>query len=204
MFLKHYYYQKYPYLNYNFHDYDGKYIMFSIPPEMLISAFKNKIGRAPKTFFDCGAATGEIVWRAGKLGMNARGIDVKRYPYQTAQLEDLFKQGKIKICSILDHEPVGDDLVFCNGTLTYFGENDISRVLEKFRNCGMLCAIHNTAEDVEAAQKQNCILSTCSRLRLVQTREWWLKTFDKNGYTTDYNSDLQCFCAVPRQQAKEH
>ena len=58
MFHRHYYYQKYPYLNYNYRDHDGGYTMFSVPPELLAAAFAQKMGYAPKTFFDCGAATG--------------------------------------------------------------------------------------------------------------------------------------------------
>ncbi len=57
----HYYYQKYPYLHYNYLDTDGVWTMFSIPPKMLMDEFVNKFGYKPKIFFDCGAATGVIV-----------------------------------------------------------------------------------------------------------------------------------------------
>jgi hypothetical protein len=199
MMTEHYYYQKYPYLNYDFRDYNGLGRMFSVPPELLVSTFLRKFGRSPKTFFDCGAAIGEIVWRASKLGLDARGIDIKRYPYQNAQLADLFTKGKITICSILNHKPVKADIVFCNGTLTYFTENDIPRVLEKFHDSGMLFAIHNTTEDIEAANAQNCTLSRYPHLRLTRPQSWWTETFDKNGFETEYNTTLQCFCATPRK-----
>ena len=201
MFHRHYYYQKYPYLNYDYRDHDGKYIMFSIPPELLAAAFAQKMGYAPKTFFDCGAATGEIVWRAEKLGMDARGIDIRKYPYQNAKLADLFIKEKIKICSVLDCQPITSDLVFCNGTLTYFDEDTLPHVLSKFNQSKTLYAIHNTTEDIAAARANHDILSTCSRLRLVRPQDWWMETFDKNGFDTEYNSHLQCFCATPR---KEH
>ena len=123
--MSHYYYQKYSYLNYNYRDTDGLWTMFSIPPEMLATEFANTFGQPPKTFFDCGAATGVIVYKAQILGMDARGIDIKKYPFQFSYLEELFESGKIQIKSILDCEPVHADLAYCNGTLTYFTEHEL-------------------------------------------------------------------------------
>ena len=226
----HYYYQKYPYLHYSYWDTDGSYVMFSIPPELLAMAFTFKFGYAPKTFFDCGAATGEIVLRALRAGMDARGIDIKIYPKQPSkgdfdcgvasqemaysikniknrinasarngvELSDLFDSGRIQIKSIMDCKPITADLAYCNGTLTYFTEQQLPRVLKKFRNCKMLCAIHNTTEDVNAAREMGYELTTCNRPRLIQPRDWWIETLSKNGFDTEYNPYLRCFHAIPK------
>lgn len=198
--MSHYYYQKYPYLHYNYRDTDGLWVMFSIPPKMLAAEFQNVFGVAPKTFFDCGAATGVIVYKAQILGMDARGIDIKKYPFQFSYLEELFESGKIQIKSILDCEPVHADLAYCNGTLTYFTEHELPRVLAKFRECRMLCAIHNTAEDVDVARKNGDELTTCNKPRLIRPRQWWMETFEKNGFAPHYNDALRCFMVTPYGQ----
>ena len=193
-----YYFTKYPFLHYWFKDFDGRYIMFSVPPEMLVYDFIERFGTKPKTFFDCGAAVGEIVYLAEKFGLSASGIDIKKYPYQNPQLEELFQSGKIQIKSILDCEPIKADLAYCNGTLTYFTEKEIPNVLKKFANCKMLVSIHNTTEDVEAARKQGEELLTCNKPRLIKPRDWWIKTFAKNGFDTEYNKQTQCFYSIPK------
>ena len=193
----HYYYQKYPYLNYSYRDTDGPWTMFSIPPKMLMTEFVNKFGQKPKSFFDCGAAIGVIVMMAQRLGMDARGIDIKNYPYKPSNLEELFTSGKIQIKSILDCEPIMADIVFCNGTLTYFSEQELPNVLDKFRNSKMICAIHNTTEDVAAAAANGDILTTCNKTRLIKPQNWWINTFTKNGFNVKYAEHIRCFCAVP-------
>lgn len=203
--MAHYYYQKYPYFDYTYRDTDGLYTMFSIPPKMLAAEFQKTFGVAPKSFFDCGAATGVIVYEAQKLGMDARGIDIKKYPYQhgfLGELERLFDRGKIQIKSILDCEPVHTDLAYCNGTLTYFTERELPLVLSKFRECKMLCAIHNTTEDVEVARKNGDELLTCNKTRLIRSQQWWMENFNKNGFITKYNDALGCFVMTPRGHSR--
>ncbi|MBR5354721.1 MAG: hypothetical protein IK122_01170 [Alphaproteobacteria bacterium] len=194
----HYYYKKYPYLQYDYKDADGFWTMFSVPPAILASAFLKHFDYYPRTFFDCGAATGEIVYRAEKLGMIATGIDIKRYPYQNENLGKLFTDGKIQIKSILDCEPIRADLAFCNGTLTYFSENELSQVLEKFQASKMLIAIHNTTEDVNAARKQGDKLLTCNKPRLIRKRDWWINTFVDNGFSAEYDKLTRCFYVLPK------
>lgn len=194
----HYYFKKYPFLNYDYTDFDGLYTMFSVPPEMLVDAFTKRFKTVPEKFFDCGAATGEIVLRATNLGMLATGIDIKQYPYQNPQLDKLFKSGKIQIKSILDCEPIKADLIFCNGTLTYFTEHELQNVLSKFTNCTMVASIHNTVEDVIAARKQGNELLTYKQPRLIRPRDWWIKTFADNNFITEYDTKIQCFLSMPR------
>lgn len=212
-----YYAQKYPYLNYPFCDEDGKWIMFSVPPKMLANVYKSYYGKKPKTFFDCGAATGVIVQMALNYGMDAHGIDIKEYPtFQPTQkivikggtcraedipgnLADLYKTGRIQIKSILDCKPILADLAYCNGTLTYFDETTLPIVLSKFNKVNMLCAIHNTTEDIKAAKKQGEKLSTCNTVRTTKTNDWWIKTFEANGFKAWINHQLGCFVAVPQR-----
>lgn len=194
----HYYYKKYPFLHYSYVDYDGRWTMFSVPPDLLSAAFVQRFNYKPKTFFDCGAATGEIVYRAQMLGMDAHGVDVREYPYQNPQLAKLFVDKKIDIKSILDCEPINADLAYCNGTLTYFSESELPSVLKKFSGCKMLVAIHNTTEDIIAAESQGDILTTCNKLRLIKPHNWWMNTFENNGFNTEYDKNIQCFCAMFR------
>lgn len=198
--MKHYYYQKYPYLNYPFLDEEGDaWMMFSIPAYRLARMYESRIGRAPKSFFDCGAATGEILRQAEDMGIQASGIDIKQYqiPVRNAYL---FKSGQIQIRSILDCAPVKADLAYCNGTLTYMNTHTLPLALEKFKNVGMLITIHNTTEDVIAARKQGDELLYCCEPRLIKPRDWWMETFDKNGFMVDFDNEHQCFCAIPKQQ----
>jgi len=193
----HYYYEKYPFLQYKYED-DGQWIMFSVPPAILASAFLQHFHSYPKTFFDCGAATGEIVYRAEKLGISATGIDIKKYPYQNKKLEKLFADGKIQIKSVLDCKSIKADIAYCNGTLTYFSEKEIPVVLKKFQTCKMLTAIHNTTEDVAAAKKQGDKLLTCNKPRLIRNRDWWINTFVDNGFSAEYDKLTRCFYAFPK------
>ena len=215
--MKCYYTQKYPYLQYRFCDTDGCWLMFSIPPKMLARVYKSHYGKKPQTFFDCGAATGVIVQMALNCGMDAYGIDIKKYPTfqptnqssiqsgviviknNPVNLNDLYKTGRIQIKSILDCKPIKSDLAYCNGTLSYFDEKTLPMVLSKFQNVDMLCAIHNTTEDIETAKKQGEDLSTCSTVRTLKPNDWWIKTFQENGFNTQFNKQLRCFVAVPQR-----
>ncbi|MBE6457614.1 MAG: hypothetical protein E7011_02295 [Alphaproteobacteria bacterium] len=89
------------------------------------------------------------------------------------------------------------DIVFCNGTLTYFSEQELPNVLDKFRNSKMICAIHNTTEDVAAAAANGDILTTCNKTRLIKPQNWWMDTFTKNGFNVKYAEHIRCFCAIP-------
>ena len=212
-----YYDIKYPYLNYSYTDTDGNYIMFSLPPLMLIEEYKARFKREPKTFFDCGAAIGMIVRLAIDCGLDAHGIDIKKYPPQqqsfsrmkhkdklyavpTFILQELFTNGRIEIKSILDYDTIDADIAYCNGTLTYFDEKILPHVLSKFKNVGMLCAIHNTTEDVQNAKTIGETLSTCNKTRIIKTNDWWIKTFNKNGFNAQLNYELRTFIAIPYQR----
>lgn len=212
-----YYDIKYPYLQYSYTDTDGDYIMFSVPPAMLAHKYYTVFNKQPESFFDCGAAIGMIVQLALDYGMDARGIDIKRYPPQHqsfpwmkhmgkfyavphAKLQDLFDSGRIEIKSVLDCEPVKSDIAYCNGTLTYFDEQTLPNVLSKFQNVKMLCAIHNTTEDVNAAKELGEKLGTCNEPRTIKPNKWWIKTFNKNGFNAEYDYTLRTFIAIPRQR----
>jgi len=216
----HYYDKKYPYLQYAYTD--G--IMYSVPPKMLASVYKQHYGKKPKTFFDCGAAIGVIIKLAMDAGMDARGIDIRDYfanfafynplfsgrPFWVQQGDtrkgvaksDLLKlreNGRIQIKSVLDCKPIKADLVYCNGILTYFDEETLKVVLEKFKNANMVCAIHNTTEDYAAAAKMECELGTCQDLKTIGSRNWWIQTFNKNGFDAKFNHWLRCFVATPQK-----
>ena len=213
-----YYDIKYPYMEYNFTGIDGRdYIMFSVPPIMLANEYQKIFNTKPKTFFDCGAATGAVVDLAIHYGLDAYGIDIVKYPDQhqswfymrerqhkwgwsTASLKKLFDNGRIKIKSILDCEPITADIAYCNGTLTYFDEQTLPIVLSKFQKVGMLCAIHNTTEDINAAKQMGETLGTCNEPRTIRTNDWWIETFFKNNFDAHYNAQLRTFLAIPRQK----
>ncbi|MBQ9540395.1 MAG: hypothetical protein IJU89_03155 [Alphaproteobacteria bacterium] len=218
--MMHYYDKKYPYLQYAYTD--G--VMCSVPPKMLASVYKQHYGKKPKTFFDCGAAIGVVIKLAMDAGMNARGVDVRDYftaksfynplfsgwPFWIEQGDtrkgvaksDLLKlrqDGRIQIKSILDCKPIKADLVYCNGILTYFDEATLPSVLAKFQNANMVCAIHNTIEDYAAAKQMGQELGTCQELKTVKPNDWWIKTFNQNGFDARFNHWLRCFVATPQR-----
>lgn len=216
----HYYDIKYPYLQYSY----PEGTMCSVPPKMLASVYKQHYGKKPKTFFDCGAATGVIIKLAMDYGMDAHGIDIRDYfvhfdfyhwiysrrPVWIEQGDtrkgvakrDLLKlrqDGRIQIKSVLDCKPIKADLVYCNGILTYFDEDTLNTVLAKFKNAKMVCAIHNTIEDHNAAEKMGCKLGTCQELKTVKPNDWWIETFNQNGFDAVFNHWLRCFVATPQK-----
>ena len=217
----HYYDKKYPYLQYAYTD--G--IMCSVPPKLLAVLYKKHYGKKPKTFFDCGAATGVVIKLAMEYGMDARGVDVRHYhkapwyanpwfgcshdwvkqcgndkEYARSDLAKLVTDGRIQIKSILDCKPIKADLVYCNGILTYFDKDTLQSVLAKFQNVNMLCAIHNTTEDYVAAEKMGDSLGTCQTLKTVQSNDWWIDTFAQNGFDAKFNHWLRCFVAIPNKE----
>lgn len=143
----HYYDKKYPYFNYPFCETDGSaWLMYSIPVIELVNIYKSYYHRKPNSFFDCGAAIGELVRQADNLGLDAHGIDVKKYPlamHLFKKYEKYFDSQRIQIKNILDCEPIKSDIAYCNGTLTYMNEQNLPLVLNKFKNVGILIAIHN-------------------------------------------------------------
>lgn len=214
---RHYYDLKYPYLCYHYTDDDGSFIMFSVPPVLLAKTFEIYFHKKPKNFFDCGAAVGVIIQLAMDCGMDAYGIDIKKYPpqqqsrfyiknqkllisYPNFRLQDFYNSGRIQIKSILDCEPINTDIVYCNGVLTYFDEQTLPNVLSKFKNIGMLFAIHNTTEDIIAAKRMGETLGTCNKPRIIKPNKWWINTFNKNGFNTIYDHTLKTFIAIPRQR----
>ena len=207
-------------MNYSCHFPDGYGYMFSVPPLMLSKEYEKIFHTKPKSFFDCGAAIGIIVRLALRCGMNARGIDITKYPEQKLtildlcygtqksrcatimdyKLQELFDKGRIEIKSILDCDTVRADIAYCNGILTYFDEQTLPIVLSKFKNVKMLCAIHNTTEDILAAKQMGETLETCNKPRNIQSNDWWLETFNKNGFNAKLNENLRTFIAIPYQK----
>lgn len=166
-----------------------------------MSMYEQRIGKKPVSYFDCGAAIGYMVALADMMGMQARGIDIHRYNpnHKLARItEPYFANGQIQIKSILDVPPVMADLAYCNGTLTYMNEKTLPVALGKFRNVNMLIAIHNTTEDILAAQRMGAPIKH-SEPRLIKPNDWWMETFDKNGFNVDYDSKYKCFCAQPKR-----
>ncbi len=176
-------------------------MMCTIPVEAQVEMYRRRFGREPRSYFDCGAATGVMVAMASRMGLQATGIDVRRYNpnHDLAYLtEPYFARGQIKICSILDAMPVRADLAYCNGTLTYMNEVTLPLALSKFSNVDMLIAIHNTTEDIVAAREMGDPI-VHSEPRLIRARQWWLNAFRQNGFSVRYNNQYNCFCAVPEK-----
>lgn len=196
-----YYDIKYPDLHYPFRDVDGSgWYMFSVPVKKLAEIYKAHYHKMPKSFFDCGAAVGELIRQAEEMGVSARGIDIKRYPTNFPSLrkyEKYFQSGQIEIKSILDSEPIQADIAYCNGTLTYMNEHTLPLALQKFQHVGMLIAIHNTIEDIIAAKEMNEELLH-NEPRLIQSNQWWLDTFKQNGFNAYINKKSGIFCAIPK------
>ncbi len=195
-----YYDIKYPYLNYPFVESDGSgWWMYSVPVARLAEMYAARLGKNPRSFFDCGAATGELVRQAVEMGMTARGVDIRQYPIRNQIQRQFFSRGQIRIKSILDCRPVQADLAYCNGTLTYMNEDTLPRALSRFKNVRMLIAIHNTTEDVVAACAMGDRLSY-REPRLIRSNDWWMRAFRENGFNVDFDEKYNCFCAIPYKQ----
>lgn len=188
---------------YPFVEDDGtQMVMCTIDVPTLVNIYEQRKGTLPRSFFDCGAAIGFLVVMADKMGLRARGIDVRRYSanHPFADLtEPYFANGHIKIQSILDAPVIDADLAYCNGTLTYLNEFTLPLALRKFKNVGMLIAIHNTTEDIQAAKDMgDPIVHT--EPRLIRSNQWWLDTFHKNGFDADLDMKNNCFCVCPQKK----
>lgn len=197
----HYYDIKYPYLNYPFHDADGScWIMYSIPAVALVQLYRKYVGGRPDSLFDCGCATGEIIRQADEMGICATGIDIKQYGMDE-RCKRFFELGRIQMRSILDYDIVRADLAYCNGTLTYMTRETLPLALEKFKRVGLLVAIHNTTEDIRAADKMGWKLLH-GEPRLIRSKRWWMDTLRKNGFDVKYDTEYQCFCAIPNSKTR--
>ena len=218
-----YYEKKYPYLSYRgLHPSGAWFTMYSIPARGLFEMYGARMGEKPRSFFDCGAATGKIMAQAEELGVKAEGIDIFEYPHicssdnvdfermhagkkvvvfagdMPEEFRPLPQKDKIEIVSLLERkEPVTADLVYCNGTLTYFNEKNIDAALGRFLSAKMLIAIHDTKEDVKAAQKMGEVLHP-AETRMIKSRSWWMKRFEGAGFDVDFDGKYGCFCAVTR------
>ncbi len=176
-------------------------LMCTIPLHSQVKMYAARMGCEPRSYFDCGAAIGYMVAMADMMGLDAHGIDVRRYNpiHPLANItEPYFKNGRIKIQSILDAAPIRADLAYCNGTLTYMNQATLPLALEKFKNVGMLIAIHNTTEDIAAAQRLGDPI-VHREPRLIKSTAWWMDAFNKNGFNADYDSKYQCFCVQPKR-----
>ncbi len=196
--MSNYYLKKYPF-NYPFVDTDGSLaLMCTIDMPTLVKIYTARMAATPQSFFDCGAAVGFMVDAASRMGMRARGIDVRAYPtiQPMGNFSPYFASGRIKIESILDTAPVRADLAYCNGTLTYLNDTTLPLALSKFGGVGMLVAVHNTTEDLVAAAAMGDPI-VHSEPRLIRPNAWWMDTLCKNGFDVDFDTQYGCFCARP-------
>ena len=134
------------------------------------------------------------------MGLDARGIDIKRYPNThpfAATTDPLFADGHIQIKSILDIDSVTADLAYCNGTLTYMNEMTLPLALARMQNVRMLIAIHNTTEDIALAATMGYPI-VYDEPRLVRSNQWWMDMFQQNGFDVDFDMKNGCFCARPQ------
>lgn len=215
-----YYAQKYNY-SYKYMGLDGyPYTMFTLDMNTIIELFYKYYNTYPKTFFDCGCATGHQIAMAQQYDIDACGVDIEKYPnphdvlikksdnnvkittnflnyFDYKYYPDFFNNGKIKIKSILDCEPINADIVYCNGILTYFTLEQLKSVIYKFHNAKLIIAIHNTTNDIIQAKQQHEILLTCKKLNIVKSNRWWVLFFLRNGFYATFNKQYNCFCAIP-------
>ena len=213
--MNHYYDFKYPYLQYYGVDYDHNHIYCSIPPQMLADKYIQKFGVTPKTFFDCGAATGIIIKMAMDYGMDARGIDIHKYPpqpalikmrlngtmgiYPTPNTEQFIKSGRIQIKSITKIIPVTADIAFCNGSLACLAEKEVGIAISKFKNVNMVCMIDNTTEDIDAAKSMGNDLLADNATKTIRPNQWWIEKFNNNGFQTEFDHKLHSIIATKQK-----
>jgi hypothetical protein len=172
--------------------------MVTMPMPVLVDIYKEHYNVSPKTFIDCGAGFGYMVHWASLMKIDARGIDVRKYPFVESMYKRYFKNGRIKICDLLDVEPFTQDLAYANSPLTYLPEERLDAALGKFRNVKMLIAIHTTTEDIVAAQNYGTPITLDFQNHILQSNEWWLNRFKKNGFEAVFDKRYSCFCAIPK------
>ena len=206
MIYEHYLFKKYGH-TYRFLDYSdmehnsGEIIpstMVTMPMPTLVDIYKQQYNIAPKTFLDCGAGFGYMLRWAKIMGIDAHGIDIRRYPFADYMYKKYYKNGRIKICNLLDAEPFTQDLAYANCVFSYLDKNSVDEAICKFKKVKMLVAIHHTTEDVVAAQKFGTPLKIDCQARLVQPNDWWVARFQKNGFDAVFDKKHSCFCAIPK------
>ena len=172
--------------------------MFTMPMPALVDIYKQSYKVAPKTFMDCGAGFGYMVRWASLMGIDAYGIEKRKYRFAQSLYNKFFKNGRIKICNVLDVPPFTQDLAYVNTVFTYMNEEDLDCSIAKFKNVKMLVAIHITTEDVAAAKRSGMCLDLGNQSRLLRSNDWWVERFRKNGFDAVFVAKYSCFRAIPK------
>ncbi|MBQ8557657.1 MAG: hypothetical protein IJ440_02540 [Alphaproteobacteria bacterium] len=60
-------------------------VYYTIPVWDLAKIYQRIISKKPQSFFDCGCATGKLLKQVEQMGLQAQGIDVKKYTPQNPQ-----------------------------------------------------------------------------------------------------------------------
>ena len=170
--------------------------MVTMPMPTLVDIYKQEYHVAPKSFIDCGAGFGYMLWWASIMGIDAYGVEIRKYPF----VDFIYKKysRRIKIANLLDSEPFNQDLAYANCVFSYMQEQDIDVAMGKFQNVKMLIAIHNTTEDIAAAKRFGTPLDMDAQNRLLRPNEWWINRFRQNGFDARFIDKYSCFCAVPK------
>ncbi|MCL1902654.1 MAG: hypothetical protein FWG18_03455, partial [Alphaproteobacteria bacterium] len=219
---------KYPY-KYRSLNTDGQLCHFyTIHINDLIKLYQSYMTNSapPTTFFDCGCGPGELIRQAEELGIQAKGIDVQRYPIvrreevinlhavlsanvpreiadhviRALPVDYSAQQSKIEIASIANYDKaINADLAFCNGSLTYLAENELEPALARLAGSKMLIAIHNTTEDISAAKRQKNDLLDGAKRRLIKPINWWVACFAAAGFNVEFDKTFGCFCLMPQR-----
>ncbi len=197
--MSEYYFIKYPFKNYYLRGTDGMmWTMFSVPVRLQIEMYVKRIGVPPRSFFDIGCATGEIMSEAYDLGLKVGGVDIAKYPSVPEKNQHLFDGGNVQIKSILDCGDIEYDIVFSNGSLLYLEKDELDTVLRKLKKSKMLIAIHNTKEDIaESIKMDSKIIMRNSKI--IESKQWWLDKLSASGFYADFDKKYGCFCAVPHK-----
>lgn len=171
-------------------------IMYTIPVKELVKIYSKHTNHMPKTFFDCGAANGQLLLEAEKMGIAASGVEKEKYILASQAQRNLVKQGKLQIKPIEKCPPVKADLAYCNGVLTYMDTTQLALTMSKFANTDMVIVSLDTIDDALDAKEKDAILPVEKEQKL-KPIIWWVAYFQAAGFDAGYNFEHQCFVLTP-------
>lgn len=150
---------------------------FSLPD--ILKRYKARYGKAPRTFFDIGAADGRLVGAALDRGLKARGIE--NSPYILARITDPRIKARVRRADALQairEIPDGACDIVIECAAQYLPPRRLKAYL---RQVARICA-GITCLSVDARNYQGNRSGPHAGVRTFETATWWRKALFEAGF----------------------